>query len=49
MKELRSSGLFGRLAGRRLDKQKMRQIEELRRRGVDLSDLFPAAGRDDER
>lgn len=41
MKELKSSGILGRLAGRQLDKSKRRRLEDLRRRGVDLSDLFP--------
>ncbi len=43
-KEARKKGLFGRLADRALDKQKLRQIEELRRRGVDLGQWFEAPG-----
>jgi signal recognition particle subunit SRP54 len=40
MKEAKA-GMFGRLAGRQLDKEKRKQIEEMRRRGVDLSRWFP--------
>jgi signal recognition particle subunit SRP54 len=41
VKELKSSGLLGRLAGRRFDKDKARQLEDLKRRGVDVSEWFP--------
>ncbi len=43
MKELKSSGILGRLAGRQMDKQKRRQLEDLRRKGVDLSQWFPGS------
>jgi signal recognition particle subunit SRP54 len=41
MKEVRSKGLLGRLAGRQMDRMKEKQIRELKRRGVDLRDWFP--------
>jgi signal recognition particle subunit SRP54 len=41
MKELKSRGFLGRVAGRQMDKQKRKQIEEMRRRGVDLSKFLP--------
>jgi signal recognition particle subunit SRP54 len=41
MKELKSKGLLGRLAGRQFDKAKRKQIEEMKRRGVDLTKFFP--------
>jgi signal recognition particle subunit SRP54 len=44
VKELKSSGLLGRLAGRGLDRAKSREIEELKRRGVDLRQMFPDLG-----
>ena len=42
MKKMRSSGILGRLAGRKLDKMKQQQLDELRRRGVNLGDVFPS-------
>jgi signal recognition particle subunit SRP54 len=44
MKEVRSKGLLGRLAGRQMDKMKERQIREMKRRGMDLRDWFPGGG-----
>jgi signal recognition particle subunit SRP54 len=41
MKEVRSKGLLGRLAGRQMDKMKEKQLRDLKRRGVDLRDWFP--------
>jgi signal recognition particle subunit SRP54 len=41
VKGLKSQGLLGRLAGRALDKQKAKQLKDLRKRGVDLRDWFP--------
>jgi signal recognition particle subunit SRP54 len=41
MKDLKSKGVLGRLAGRQMDKQKLKQLEEMRRKGVDLSRWFP--------
>ncbi len=41
VKDLKSKGLFGRLAGRQMDKQKQKQIEALRRQGIDVRDLMP--------
>ncbi|MCC7138785.1 MAG: signal recognition particle protein [Planctomycetes bacterium] len=41
VKELKSKGILGRLAGRRMDKQKLKQIEDLKRRGIDLRNWFP--------
>ena len=44
MKKMKSSGILGRLAGRNLDKMKQQQIDEMRRRGIDLGDMFPSDG-----
>jgi signal recognition particle subunit SRP54 len=44
MKDLKSKGLLGRLAGRQMDKSKRRQIDELRRRGFDFRQFFPDEG-----
>ncbi|HVG93534.1 MAG TPA: signal recognition particle protein, partial [Planctomycetota bacterium] len=41
VKDLKSKGVLGRLAGRRMDKDKLKQLEEMRRRGVDLGRWFP--------
>jgi signal recognition particle subunit SRP54 len=43
VQELKSKGLFGRMLGKRLDKQKLKQLDELRRRGTDLRDWFPGS------
>ena len=43
VKDLKSKGILGKLAGRSLDKQKQKQLDELRRRGVDLTDMFPTS------
>ena len=42
MKKLKSSGMLGRLAGRKLDKMKQQQLDEMRRKGIDLGDVFPS-------
>lgn len=42
MKKMKSSGILGRLAGRKLDKMKQQQLDEMRRRGIDLGDVFPS-------
>jgi signal recognition particle subunit SRP54 len=44
MKEMKSQGLLGRMLGRKMDKQKLAQLEELKRRGVDLREFFPGGG-----
>ena len=41
VKQMKSKGILGKLAGRQLDKQKLKQIEELKRRGIDLGGLLP--------
>ena len=41
VKKLKSSGILGRMAGRKLDKLKQQQLDEMRRRGVNLDGLFP--------
>jgi signal recognition particle subunit SRP54 len=41
MKKMRSSGLLGKLGARQFDKMKKEQLDEMRRRGVDLDALFP--------
>ena len=43
IQEMKSQGLLGKLLGKKLDKQKMKQLDELRRRGVDLRDYFPGS------
>ena len=43
VKDLKSKGILGRLAGRQMDKDKQKQIDELRRRGIDLTDMFPTS------
>ena len=44
MKQLKSKGIMGKLAGHSLDKQKKRQLDDLRKRGVDVSQWFPDGG-----
>lgn len=41
IQDLRSKGVLGHMLGKRLDKQKQKQLDELRRRGIDLRDMFP--------
>jgi signal recognition particle subunit SRP54 len=41
MKEVRSKGLLGKMAGRQMDKMKERQLRDLKKRGADLRDWFP--------
>jgi signal recognition particle subunit SRP54 len=43
IQEMKSQGLLGKMLGKKLDKQKMKQLDELRRRGVDLRDYFPGS------
>jgi signal recognition particle subunit SRP54 len=43
MKALKSGGLFGRLAAGRFDRQKQKQIDELKRQGVDFRQWMPGA------
>jgi signal recognition particle subunit SRP54 len=41
MKQMKSKGILGKLAGRQFDKQKSKQIEDLKRRGIDLGRFLP--------
>ncbi len=43
IQEMKSQGVLGKMLGKKLDKQKMKQLDELRRRGVDLRDYFPGS------
>lgn len=44
MKQLKSSGLMGRMAGRMFDRQKEKQLKDLKKRGTDLTGWFTPPG-----